>query len=299
MLRFFLVLGISCALIAGCTPEKRNEEQQQQVIPKGEKSGPARAEKKPAAPAAAPADMVSRSEFDALEARVTALEAKVAAGAGIASGSAPAASALPVIGVANKSRNVWTCPKVAKGPKLDGKLDDAAWKQARQTQLVSNKGERLANDSVVAACHDGAKFYLSAIAMESEMDKLHITCTKRDEKIWKDDCFEIYFDENRDKEDAVKFCVNPNGVFMDFIRQSGGDGDDVTWNAEVKTAKLKDRWVLEMSVPLKDMGVAYKPGVSINFNIMRMRHGSGKMSEYSTWWGKINKVNSLGRMDLE
>jgi len=32
---------------------------------------------------------------------------------------------------------------------------------------------------------------------------------------------------------------------------------------------------------------------------MRMRHGSGKMSEYSTWWGKINKVNSLGRMDLE
>jgi hypothetical protein len=294
MSRICALLSVCAALglVVGCIPEKKDE-------PEAVKARPAAAGESDSAIVpveVVPTDTVSMKDFRALEARVTALEAGVAAGAGIVSG---AASAVPVIGIPNKSRNVWKCVKVKKGPRIDGKLDDPAWKQALQAQLVSNKGGRLANDTVVAICHDGEKFYLGAIALESEMDKLKITCTKRDEKVWKDDCYEIYFDENRDREDAVKVCVNPNGVFMDFVRQSGGDGDDVSWNMDVKTAKLKDRWVMEMSFPIKDMKVDYKPGLAINFNIMRMRHGNGKMSEYSTWWGKINRINSLGKMEFE
>jgi hypothetical protein len=291
MLRLMLVLGVCCALIAGCVPGKKDDDQQQ-VRPKADKAGPARTEDRPAASSA---DTVSRSEFDALEARVTALEAKVAAGAGIVSGAA-GASTVPAIGIPNKGRDVWKVPKVAKGPKIDGKLNDPAWKQASQSQLLCHKGGRLANDTVVALCHDGEKLYLGAIAMESEMDKIKVNCTKRDDKVWKDDCYEIYFDYDSDGEDAVKVCVNPNGVFMDFVRQSGGDGDDVTWDIDVKTQKLKDRWIVEKSFSLKDMKLEYKPGAAFKFNIMRMRGGNGRRSEYSTWWGKINKVNSLGKL---
>jgi hypothetical protein len=86
---------------------------------------------------------------------------------------------------------------------------------------------------------------------------------------------------------------------MDFVRQSGGDGDDVTWDIDVKTQKLKDRWIVEKSFSLKDMKLEYKPGLAFKFNLMRMRGGNGRRSEYSTWWGKINKVNSLGKVVFE
>lgn len=241
--------------------------------------------------------------LDKLEARVTALEAKVAKGLAAAPGgkaSAAAPGGVPLIGVANSSKNTWKCVKVAAAPTVDGKLDDAAWKSAVQSQLVAEGGGRLANDGSVLLCHDGTNLYIAAICMETDMDKLKTNCTKRDDKIYGDDCVEFYIDVEMKKEKAVKFVVNANGVFMDFFRLAHGDGEDVTWNPVIKTDKGADRWVLEISVPLKDMGVEYKPGAAISFNALRMRQKAGGRSfEASTWWGRINKIDSLGKVNFE
>ena len=131
------------------------------------------------------------------------------------------------------------------------------------------------------------------------MDKLKVACTERDQKVYSDDCIEFYLDPELDRTDAVKFVVNPNGVFMDFLRDTSGDAGDVTWNATVKTTKEKDRYFMEISIPFKDMGLKYKAGVQIGFNAFRMRQGNGKTFESVTWIGECNGIASLGKVTLE
>ncbi|MHC4917421.1 MAG: DOMON domain-containing protein, partial [Planctomycetota bacterium] len=128
---------------------------------------------------------------------------------------------------------------------------------------------------------------------------LHTPSTKRDDKVYRDDCIEFYIDPESDAEDCVKLVVNPNGVFQDFMRGTGGDLGDVKWNVEVKTVKKGDRYFMELAIPLKDMKFAYKPGAGISFNAYRMRHGGGKNGEYSTWCGACNKIDTLGRVTFE
>ena len=242
------------------------------------------------------AALESRSDADGadLAKKVAELEKKLAAGGGSSGGGALAG--LPAIGTMNPAKDVWKCAKVAKGPAVDGKLDDAAWKNAVQVKLISDDVPpvRIANDSTVVICHDAEKLYIGAVCLESEMDKLHLTCTKRDDKIYKDDCIEFYIDQQLDRNDAVKLVINANGVFMDFLRGTSGDAGDVTWNVEVKTTKLADRYVMEVAIPFKDMGLTYEPGKQIGFNPYRMRQGGGKKGEYTTWWGFCNDIVSIG-----
>jgi hypothetical protein len=150
--------------------------------------------------------------------------------------------------------------------------------------------------TTVAICHDTENFYIAAVCMESAMAKLKLTAKNRDDKIYSDDCVEFYIDPELDRNDAVKFVVNPDGVFMDFMRDTHGDAGDVTWNATVKTTKLADRFIMEIAIPLKDMGVKYKAGMEIGFNAYRMRTING---ESSTWWGECNKIDSIGKVVLE
>jgi len=286
------VLGASLALAAGCAPQGGADD----VCSDGPGSENIPREYSD----------TQLKRIEKLETRVAAIEAKLAAGGAVTSApaavAAPAAGSgvLPQIGPPNPAKNTWKCVKVAKGPRIDGKLDDAAWRKALQVKLVAESGGRLANDGAVLICHDTKNFYIAAICMETDMDKLKTKCTKRDEKVYGDDCVEFYIDHDSDKQDAVKFVVNANGVFMDFIRLRRGDGDDVTWNPTIKTAKLADRFILEIAVPLADMKIDYKPGASMSFNALRMRNkAGGRMFEASTWWGKINRIESLGKVTLE
>ncbi len=296
MSRFLVACGAAVLLVAGC------------------------AGKQPAAGGGSKSE-VSRKQFQALEKRVADLEKKGTAGTTAAAPSGDMAKRLaaleaklkkvaagsgvsmagpmPRIGLMNEQKNIWKCVKVDKGPTVDGKLDDAAWKKAIQVKLVSDEGKRVANDTAVLICHDTKNFYIAALCMESEMDKLKIKCTKRDEKVYGDDCIEFYIDQELDRTDAVKLVVNPNGVFMDFLRDLDGDAGDVTWKAVVKTVKLKDRYFMEISIPLRDMGLKYKKGLSIGFNPYRMRHGGGKLGEYTTWWGECNKIAGIGKVIFE
>jgi hypothetical protein len=229
--------------------------------------------------------------------KLAALEAKVAAlavGGGGSSGGGAAGPA-PEIGIAN-GKDTWGCVKVDKGLTVTGKADDPRWKKAKQVQLVSDEGKRLACDTTVAICHDTENFYIAAACIETQMAKLRLNCKNRDDKVYGDDCIEFYIDPELDRNDCVKFVVNPDGVFMDFMRDTHGDAGDVTWNATVKTSKLADRFIMEIAIPLKDMGVKYKAGMEIGFNAFRMRTING---ESSTWWGECNKIDSLGKVVLE
>ena len=232
--------------------------------------------------------------------KVAALEAKVgalAAGGGSGSGGGGVAGPAPEIGIANdKGKDTWGCVKVDKGLVVSGKADAAQWKKAKQVQLVSDEGKRLACDTTVAICHDTENLYIAAVCMETAMAKLKITCKNRDDKVYGDDCIEFYIDPELDRNDCVKFVVNPDGVFMDFMRDTHGDAGDVTWNATVKTSKLADRFIMEIAIPFKDMGVKYKAGMEIGFNAFRMRTING---ESSTWWGECNKIDSIGKVVLE
>ena len=65
---------------------------------------------------------------------------------------------------------------------------------------------------------------------------------------------------------------------------------DVNWNAnvEVKVKKGKDKWIMEVKIPLADLGIPNLRGTSFRANFNRVRPGPerrwpSKKTELSAW----------------
>ncbi len=120
------------------------------------------------------------------------------------------------------------------------------------------------------------------------MDKLVATARERDASgntpIWFDDSVEIFL--KPDQEPGAKFfqfIVNSLGTLWDGSRD-GASHVDPKWNssARLAVAKEKGRWVVEMEIPWKDIGVADpRAGLSIVGSVMRNRIGSEQLKQFS------------------
>lgn len=157
--------------------------------------------------------------------------------------------------------------------KIDGGLDDAAWRNAEKLSgFTTLTGELAKNQTEAYFLHDDKYLYIGVRFYEPELDKIKAQYAKetRDMNIYQDDCVEMFFDVNLDRKTYYHIAVNSNGAVYDTL--AGGAGEN--FNGEYLAAgKIeKDSWVLEMAIPFKDFGIEnIKPGMRWNFNIARER----------------------------
>jgi ketosteroid isomerase-like protein len=159
----------------------------------------------------------------------------------------------------------YVCYCAAKPPAIDGRLDDAAWKDAPWTEdFVDIEGDRRPKPRFRTRAKllwDDQYFYIAA-----ELEEPHVwgTLTKHDSIIFNDNDFELFIDPDGDNHDYYEFEINALNTSWDlFLPQPYKDlgRADNSWDIPgLKTAvhvagtlnDPSDRdtgWTVEIAIP--------------------------------------------------
>lgn len=161
--------------------------------------------------------------------------------------------------------------KVGKAPKLDGKLDEAAWVQAPATVAFSNTmtGEAVRQKTTAKMLWDDKFLY---VAFDNQDDDVWGEFDKRDDKLWQQEAVELMIDANGDGKTYTEFQVSPKGTVFDTYLPEYRKYEDVvdakakpfSWNSGIKagvkvqgTVNKRDdadqSWIAEIAIPLADV----------------------------------------------
>ena len=184
--------------------------------------------------------------------------------------SIPAAS--PEIGAAASDAvlagRVSVAPvRVSTPPLVDGRLDDAVWREAaRVTDFVQRQpldGAPATERTDVYIAYDSSNIYLAFYAHYEDPGIMRANRTDRDRAGFGDDIFSVYFDPFLDQQRAYVFSVNGYGVQGDSILGSRGGGGfggraprgDSSWNALFSSGGqiVEDGFTAELAIPFKSL----------------------------------------------
>jgi hypothetical protein len=174
-------------------------------------------------------------------------------------------------------RAVVRCRATASKPRLDGRLDDAAWKGARPAALVSPLGDDDAWPATVLAAHDGEFLYLAIRARQSPQAAYEPTPgpRPRDADLSARDRVEWFFDTDRD-------CATYFHLSVDYRGWTAEDcWGDATWNPTwyVAAATADGAWAVEAAIPLAELAATPPaPGTAWAVGIQRIIPGAGFQS---------------------
>jgi hypothetical protein len=192
--------------------------------------------------------------------------------------------------------NSYVCHRAAGSIRIDGKLNDAAWRGGAWTEsFVDIEGDAKPRPPLltrVKMLWDDRYFYFAA-----EMEEPHVwaTLTRRDSVIFHDNDFELFLDPEGDTLDYYEIEINALNTVWDLqlnrpYRQSGKPNNG--WNATgMKTAvsvagtinDSKDRdhgWSVELALPWKDLTGSPRPAIApreadrwrVNFSRVEWQH---------------------------
>jgi hypothetical protein len=222
------------------------------------------------------------------------------------------AATIPVHAVekAPPPRRRYVARMVTKGPKIDGKLDDAAWAGVPSTgPFVNTMTGAAAEQKTEAKMLWDSKFLY--VAFENEDTDVWSNLTKRDDKLWTQEADELMIDADGNGKTYIELQVAPNGnVFDTYLPAYRKYEDSIdpkkkqfSWNSKL-TAKVqvdgtlnkrddKDKgWTAELAIPLEDVKgmdtestVRLPPNVGDvwRINMFRMDMPQGKAQQASGW----------------
>ena len=162
---------------------------------------------------------------------------------------------------------VYVCERARGAIKIDGKLNEPAWRKAAATDaFVYIEGDLKPLPRFVTRAKmlwDDQYFYLAA-----ELEDPHVwgTLTQRDSVIFHDNDFEVFIDPNGDRNEYYEFEINALNTGWDlFLPKPYRDGGTAqnSWdiiglktavhiNGTLNNPKDKDQgWSVEMALPWK------------------------------------------------
>jgi cellulose/xylan binding protein with CBM9 domain len=132
----------------------------------------------------------------------------------------PLGAALAAIAwtVAAQTPAGYVCQRATSPLRIDGRLDDAAWRDAPWTNdfvdIEGDKKPRPAQRTRVKMLWDDEYLYVGAELQETQ---LWATLTEHDSVIFKDDDFEVFLDPNGDSHEYYEFEINALGTYWDLL----------------------------------------------------------------------------------
>jgi hypothetical protein len=142
-------------------------------------------------------------------------------------------------------------------PRVDGRLDDAAWATAvpvtEFTQTDPLEGTPGSQPTRVLILFDDQALYVAAHLVDRG-GRVRGPLGRRDSSLGDSDWFSVALDSYHDHQSSFRFQVNPAGVKLDDV-VSGDGGGDRTWDAvwDVATAVTDSGWVAEIRIPFSQL----------------------------------------------
>jgi len=152
-----------------------------------------------------------------------------------------------------------TLTRAEAPPVLDGRLDDAAW---RNLQIIGDfiqkdpdQGMAASQKTEVRALYDDENLYFGVRCLDNQADRILATELRRDNAFENDDSFAIILDTFHDHRNAFLFRINPRGTQYDALVTDEGRDLNVSWDEkwEVETRIEEDGWYAEIRIPLKSL----------------------------------------------
>ena len=174
-------------------------------------------------------------------------------------------------------------PRTEERPRIDGRLDDAIWRDAIHiTEFVQQspvEGAPATEATDVWIAYDSQNFYLAVHAHYADPDLMRANRIDRDQA-FEDDNIAVYFDTFLDQQRAYRFSVNGYGVQGDGIvnargfsrsrRRSGSSffsrnripTGDASWDALFYSGGqiVDDGFTAEMAIPFKSLRYPQRDG---------------------------------------
>ncbi len=175
-------------------------------------------------------------------------------------------------------------PKVAGKVVIDGDGSDPAWVGACYTEEFKNTNNP-AHPPIpaelktrVGILSDAENLYFLVTAMEPSPEKLRVRTTEKDGPVWGDDGMEFFIYPPTADNSYYHLIVNTKGVVYDSVNP--GAKSDFNLGATVAVKVLKDRYVMEVKVPVKKLG-NFARGEVWKIHFCRSVHTSDKGPHFS------------------
>jgi hypothetical protein len=159
--------------------------------------------------------------------------------------------------------------------RLDGRLDDGAWRGARWisdfVQKEPNEGAAPTERTEVAFLYDGDALYVGVRAYSNDPSAIQAPLSRRDNTVQAEHLW-ISLDTYLDRRTAYSFGVTASGVRMDFYHPSDNEYNldprfDPVWEARAEIDSLG--WAAEMRIPFSQLRFTDKPVQVWGLNIDR------------------------------
>lgn len=159
----------------------------------------------------------------------------------------------------SKDSSVVAAVRVTNQLKLDGYLDDDAWKQANTvfnfTQRELHEGKPATERTEVRIVYDDRALYIGVSCYDSEPHGIVANAMNRDFDIDVEDNFEVILDTYHDKRNGFLFVVNPNGARFDALVTDEGQSVNTNWNGlwDARTVITQEGWFAEIEIPFSTL----------------------------------------------
>lgn len=176
-------------------------------------------------------------------------------------------------------------------PKIDGVLDDDAWKSGPLIKgpFIINRpvyGEILPQETEVWISYDFDNIYLAFYCHDNEPGKIKTSIARRD-TIFNDDWIAVDLDSMGTQQRVYEHFCNPNGIQADALNTaSSGEALDPDWVWYSAGKIVEDGYIVEMHIPLKSL--KFKSGENVKMLMAIYRHVSRSGANSS--WPQISQT---------
>jgi hypothetical protein len=174
--------------------------------------------------------------------------------------------------------------RVRVPPKVDGRLDDAAWRaapvQGGFRQRSPHEGAPATEATEVRVVYDDHALYFGVSCRDRQAHTIRPRLGRRD-GIPQSDWVAVAVDPYFDRKSAFSFVVNNAGVLTDVAMVDGGEDDyawDGVWSAEVRVDRAG--WTAEVRVPFATL--RFSPRAPLRFGV-HVRRYLTRLQETSEW----------------
>lgn len=155
---------------------------------------------------------------------------------------------------------------------IDGKLDEAAWKNAETVWLLPEKGKPAEVHTRVRLLADQDNFYVGIECDEPHTGKMvNAERGKDDIEMWRDNVTELFFSSGRDATFLYQIMLTSAGQVCDL--RSENRRIDVRWESdlEYKHSVVPEKmWIAEVRIPRSSMPELAGNEFAVNFTRSRI-----------------------------
>jgi hypothetical protein len=183
------------------------------------------------------------------------------------------------------SRPEITAVRLASPPRIDGVLEDDAWKGPPLhlgEWLTYNplNGDRLAQTTEVRVAYDDRAIYFAFHCVDPEPDKVRSTLSRRDQ-LWNDDWVGLSVDSAGNGQSSYDLFVNPVGVQADILTTpSAGENTAPDWVWESAGRRTAEGYDVEVALPLTT--IRFKSGSEVRMGVLFWRRVS-RLGMSASW----------------